>query len=402
MKQKLLAKIGLAMVMALLISGCGAPAEPPEPHDYSHTTELKQIEVYESERIRDAERLVLVTLEQLGCGDLTLSGGEEDVSTEPVVFQLPEDATQGPDIWYIFYLHFLIEFEEDCGGGYGSVGAKGAGASVFFDTIRVNDSPFIRIGSQSSDSIRIEVSYYNYMGQRHVKPGEGELSFELSQNQGMRVKSVTIYKDSGIETTTVSPSEYAEGLKLSEEEQAMAREIAFGDPRVQELAEGKEYAVSITMGDGVVRGVDEPPEDVEVKLVFTQNYMIEDIEATALDIFVNLNEGVITYLFPLDELGMPTLTESAREKAVAIALSDAGVLAELEGKGYTIERVGPTMGGPAGRLGAQVLFNFDEPYPLEPEVPEAMERIVTGVRAIVNLQEEKVVDILEESEPVDF
>lgn len=402
MKGKLLTKIALALITVVLLSGCGG--QLPEPHDYTHTTELKQFELYEPERLRDAERSVLVTLEQLGGGDITLEGGE-DVSSQPITYQLPEGATQGPDIWYVFHLHFLVEFEEDCGNGFGTVGAKGGGGSVQFETIRVNDSPFIRIiggTALSCDSVNIEIHYYSYMGLRHVKPGEDELSFDLTEYQGAKVKSVTIYNDSGIEITTTPPSEYDEGLKLSPEEEQQAYDIAFGDPRVQELAEGKEYAVRITLGDGMVRPVDEPPEDVEVRLIFVQNYMIEDIEASALDVFVNLEEGVVTYIFPLGTSGMPELTESAREEAITIALSDAEVQAALEGRGYTIGEVGPTMGGTVRRLGANVYFIFDEPFLVEFGEVEPIQRLQTGIRAVVNLQEEMVVDILEETEPVDF
>lgn len=400
MKRKLLPKLSLALIMTVLLSGCGG--QLPEPHDYTHTTELRQFELYEPERIRDAERSVLVTLEQLGCDDITLEGGEE-VSSQPVSFQLPEGATQGPDIWYLFHLHCLVEFDEDSGGGYGAVGTSGGGGSVQFETIRVNDSPFIRIiggTALSCDSINIEVHYYSYMGLKYVKPGEGELTFELTEYGDIKIKSATFYNDSSIEITTTPPSEYDEGLKLSPEEREQAHDIAFGDPRVQELAEGKDYAVRITMGDGMIRPVDEPPDDVEVRLVFVQNYMIEDVEAIALDVFVNLEEGVVTYIFPLGTSGMPRLTESARERAIAIALSDAGVQAALEGRGYTIGEVGPTMGGPVGRLGANVYFIFDEPFLLEPQMPGAPEMWQTGVRAVVNLQEERVVDILEETDIV--
>ena len=226
--------------------------------------------------------------------------------------------------------------------------------------------------------------------------------FRLSEHQGARIRSVTIYGDTAVEVTTTAPSAHYEELKLSPEERDLAREIAFSDPQVQQLAEGKEYAVAITRADGMVRPLDEPPDDdIEVKLVFDRDYMIEDITASALNIFVDIKEGVVTYLFPLGTSGMPELTESVREEAISIALNDAGIQQELAGRPYTIGRVGITMGGPLGRLGANVLFVFDEPYPLEPQAPMAPERHQTGVVAFVNLEEGKVVQVIAESAPVD-
>ncbi|MFC1948405.1 hypothetical protein ACFLXY_10865 [Chloroflexota bacterium] len=371
-------KIGLIITLAILLSGCNSPKpENPQglqPLEYTHTIELKQIELYEYEQIRNAERSVVVTLEQLGYDNLTITGGDE-VSTPAIEYMLPDDATQGPDTWYIFNLHFLIEFEEDTGEGFCTVAAKGAGTSVKFETYRVNGSPFIRFDAQSSNSTRIEVRYYNYMMTGSVKPGTSEMSFTLKQYPGARVRNVIIYSDSGIEATGTAPSDYEEGLKLSQEQQAKAKELVFNDSRVQELAEGKEYSLRIMRSDGMVRLADEPPDDnIEIRLVFAQTYMIEDIEASALEVFVNLDEAIVTCLFPLDPNGMPALTESSREEAVAIALNDPSVQRELEGKEYTVGRVSVSVGGPVGRLGANVLFVFDQPYPLDSGIPSTPAR----------------------------
>jgi len=404
MNKRLLTINSIILATMLLAAGCAGPGPEAksEPYEYTHTTELRQFEIYENERIKDADRSVVVTLEQLGCDALTLTGGEE-AGTPSVEYQLPDDATQGPDTWYIIHLHFLIEFEEDTSGGFCSVTAKGAGASVQLETMRVNDSPLIRISGEqaTSTSTRMEVRYYNYMTTRSVKPGKNEITFKLKEAQGTKVKNVTIFNDTGIESTTIPPSAYEEGLKLTQKEQAKAKELAFSDTRVQELAEGKEYALRITRANGLVRSSGEPPDDdIEVRLVFAETYMVDGVEASALDIFVDLNEREVTYLFPLGLSGMPELTESAREKAVEIALADARVQRELAGKPYMVGRVGIIMGGPVGRLGANVLFVFDTPYPLERKAPSAPDRQLTGVKAFVNLKEGRVVQVIEESAPV--
>lgn len=401
--------VGLVIIM-LLSSACRVqePEAKPEPYEYSHTTELKYYEFYEGDRIKDAERSVVMTLAGQGYADLTLTGGE--VTESPVVaYSLPDDATQGPETWYIVHFHFLIEFDETTGGGFCSVSAQGASASVEFETLKVNDSPLIRIAGQpvSSTSIKIEVRYYNYLTYSDVKPGENSVSFSYKEYQGTKIKSVTVFNDTGIEVTNVSPSSYEEGLKLTQEEQVKAKEIAFNDPQVQELTDGKEYALRITRADGLIRAADEPPDDdIEVRLIFSRNYMIEDIEASALDIFVDLTEEEITYLFPLSVTGMPELTASMREKAVSIALNDTDVQKLLEGKQYTIKRIGPSQGGPIGRLGANIELTFDRSYPFKGEFPLTAEESfyldaeLEGLKVFINLKEGKVVELFNVSPPV--
>jgi len=402
MKRRIFLLNSILLATISLVTGCaGDGLEKPEPYEYIHTTELKKFEIYEPERLRGAERSVVTTLEQLGYGDLTIIGAEE-AETPVIEFTLPDDATQGPDTWYLMNFHFLVEFEEDSGSGFCDVRAK-PGGSVQFETLRVNDSPYIRISGQdaASNSTQIEVHYHNYLSLRSVKPGKNEMRFTYKEYQGAKIKSLTIYGDTAIEVTSVAPSASDEELKLSPQEEGKAREIAFGDLRVQELVKGKEYAVRIARAQDMVRTADQPPDDdIEVRLVFAQNYMIEDIEATGLDIFVDLDEGAVTYLFPLGLNGMPELAASAREKAVEIALADARVRRELAGKPYSVGRVGISMGGPIGRLGANVRFVFDTPYPLERQAPSVPERQLTGIRAHVNLKEERVVDVLPVTEHV--
>jgi len=408
MKRKLLAITSIILAGVLILSSACEVQQPgakkPEPYEYTHTTELKQFELYEYDHIKDIDRSVVATLSELGYPDLILVG-EEQSKAPSVEYMLPEDATQGPDTWYIIRLHFLIEFDEATGGGFCSVSAKvndRTGASVQFETLAVNDSPFIRISGESatSTSTRMEVRYYNYIPLASVKPGENVMTFKFKEHQGTKVKSVLIFNDTGIESTTAPPSKYYEEQKLSQEEQAKAKEIAFSDPRVQEIAAGKEYSVRITRANGVVRVKGEVPEDeAEVRLVFATTYMIEDVQASALDIFVDFHEGKVTYLFPLSLSGMPELTDSVKEKAVEIALSDPNVQELLEGKKYEITRIGPSQGGPIGRLGANMDITFDKAYPFKgdfpsfPEKTDYLDAQITRLEVFVNLKEGRVVQI---------
>jgi hypothetical protein len=393
----LIAGIILASIM-MLISGCNRSATETQPYKYTSTKEIKQVEYYETERIKDAKKAVVMTLEQLGYSDMELAGGEE-VESPAISYTLPDDATQGPDTWYIIDFHFLIEFEEDTGGGFCNVGASPLG-SVQFETQKVNDTPFIRVGGQSVTSTRVEVHYYNYAGLNDVKPGKNEMTFKYKEYDGAKVKSVTVYKDTGITVAATAPSEYDEGQKVTAEEQEKAKEIAFQDSRVQELAEGKEYAMRITRADGFIRLASDPPDDdIEIRLVFAQEYMIEDVEATALDIFIDLNEEAVTYVFPLDASGMREQTASVRESAVAIAMNDANVKGLLEGKKYEITRVGGSEGGPVGRLGANMDIVFDKAYqftgdfPYFPDERKYLNQPIEGIEVFVNLEDQVVVQI---------
>jgi len=384
--------------ITVLCSGCNRSAIETQPYEYTSTSEIKQIEYYETERIKDAEKTVVMTLEQLGYSDLELMGGEE-VESPAIEYTLPDDATQGPDEWYISDFHFLIEFEEETGGGFCNVGASPLG-SVQFETQKVNDAPFIRVGGQSVTSTRVEVHYYNYMTLKSVKPGINEMTFKYQEYQGTKIKSVTIYKDTGISVTSTAPSEYEEGQKVTVEEQEKAKEIAFKDTRVQEMVEGKEYAVRITKSYDMVRLADEPPDgDIEIRLVFKGTYMMDGIEASALDIFVDLNEEAVTYLFPLDTSGMPALTASEKDRAIKIALNDATVQGLLDGKGYEITRIGICQGGPVGRLGANMDIAFDQAYqftgefPYFPDERTYLDQPIEGIEVFINLKDEAVVQI---------
>ena len=402
-RRKYILMLLIFLLTMLLVASCTRPGSEikPEPYEYTSTNETKQIEYYENERIRDAERMVVMTLEQLGYSDLELAGGKE-AESPAVEYTLPDDATQGPDKWYIIDFHFLIEFDETTGGGFCDVQASPLG-SLQFETQKVNDSPYIRIVGNdpaSSTSSRMDVRYYNYVSQQSIKPGKNEMTFSCKEYQGTKEKSVTVYKDTGIAVTGTPPSEYEAGQKLTPEEIAKAKEIAFSDSKVQELAEGKEYALRINRADGLIRLASDPPDDdIDIRLVFAGTYMIEDIEASALDIFVDLNEQAVTYVFPLGTSGMPELTASEKERAVAIALSDANVKGLLEEKKYEITRIGICQGGPVGRLGANMDITFDKAYqftgdfPYFPDERTHLDQSIEGIEVFVNLKDEMVVQI---------
>jgi hypothetical protein len=388
----------ILMSITITSSACNIHKTTLQPYEYTATNEIKYVNYYESGRIRDAERTTVMTLEQLGYSDIELKN-EEEVESPGIEFILPSDAAQGPDKWYIIDFHFFVEFEESTGGGYCSVIVKPVG-SVDLEVTKVDDAPLIRVGGQSVKSTKVDVRYSRYFGLSSIKPGKNLMSFSFKEYQRAKTKKVTIYKDTGISVTTTAPSEYDEEQKVTAEEQGKAREIAFKDKRVQEMVEGKEYSERITKANSPVKPAGVPiDDDIEVRLVFAETYMIEDIEASGLDIFVSLKEGVVTYIFPLDSSGMPGLTESVREKAVHIAMVDINVQKLLEGKEYRVTRTGGCEGGPVGRLGANMDITFDRAYlfqgdfPYFPDEKKYLDMSIEGIEVFVNLQNGTVVQI---------
>jgi len=396
MRTLLFAAITLITVM-MICTGCNKADTGIQPYEYTASGETSRVEFFENDRIKEAGLTEVMTLEQLGHSDIELTGGS--MESRPVTYTLPDDATQGPDEWYILNFHFLIEFEETTGGGFCNVGASPAG-SVELETMRVNDAPFVRVGGQSVTTTSIEVHYHSYMGLNNIKPGKNEMTFKYREYEGAKVKRVMVYKDTGISVTATAPSAYEEAQRITAEEKEKAREIAFKDERVREMTEGKEYAERITRAYGDIRPADAPPDDdIEIRLIFAGTYKIEDIEASGLDIFIDLEEETVTDVFPLGPHGMPELTASEKDRAIKIALSNADVRKLLEGKIYEVTRVGISQGGPVGRVGANMDIDFGEAYQFTGEFPylvtesKYLDQALDGIEVFINLKDERVVQI---------
>jgi hypothetical protein len=409
-KLVLIAALGLLLIGSgiwlLHSSACKVP-EPeaePQPYEYTHSTELRQFEIYEYDRIKDIERSVVMTLGQLGYPNLTLAGGEESEAPS-VEYLLPEDATQGPDIWYIVHFHFLIEFDESTGGGFGSVVAKGASASVQLETLRVNDSPYIRISGEpaTSTSIRMEVRYYNYMSLRSVKPGKNEMTFSYKESQGTKIKSVTIFNDTGIESTTVPPSEYQTELApepasfepfygVGSELMTKLEQICLADYRVQELIKDREHtfvidghtvedkdynlAVGVRLKDDITseefrEWMDGGRQDSSLiaEYVGVLNIGYND----KYHIVIDIEKEEIKELIREEKsgTGIPEATAEDKQRALDIAFADTTVQQILEGREYEIAPEGGIGVWHTGstKLGVAFEIKFDNVCTIEGELP---------------------------------
>jgi hypothetical protein len=396
MKKLLAAAVIVLALVTMLSSGCNKLATELKPYEYTGTSEIKQVEYYETERIRDAERTVVMTLEQLGYYDLGLMGGE--VESPAMAYTLPDDATQGPDKWFIVNFHFLIEFEEDTGGGFCEVRASPLG-SVELETQKVNDAPFIRVGGQSVTSTRVDVHYYNYMGISDVKPGKNEMSFKYTEYQGTKIKSVTVFNDTGIELTSVPP--YDESIPppeaveafygVSPELTARLEQICLADPRIRELLKDREYSF-IVDGHTIENKDYNFALGVRLKDDITSEQFREWMHGGRQDssiireyvgvlnigynekyhIVIDVDKKELSELIHEEKsgTGIPELTMEDKQHAIEIALADTTVQKILAGKQYELApegRIGIWHKGDK-KLGVIFEVHFDKPYFISYEV----------------------------------
>jgi hypothetical protein len=392
---------GVILVTVIMTtSACRMQDTKPQPYEYTGTNAIKQGEYYENERIKDAERTVVMTLEELGYPDLEIAGGEEGESPA-IEYTLPDDGTQGPDKWYIIDFHFLIEFEEDTGGGFCDVQAVPLG-SVQFETIKVNDSPYIRIVGNdpaSSSSTRMDIRYYAYIPQGIIVPGKNEITFKVEQSQRAKVKSLTIYNDTSIELTSVPPYDEStpppEAIEtfygVSPELTAKLERICLADPRIEELVKDREYilvvdghtienkdynlALGVRLKDNITseqfqEWMNGGRQDSDI----IREYVgVLDIGYSAsYDIVIDMEKEAVIELIKREkpDSGIPELTPAEKQRAVEIALADATLRQILEGKEYDIapDGIGVWHSGTT-KLGAVFEVYFKQTYKIDCELP---------------------------------
>jgi len=168
------------------------------------------------------EDLVLVdsfgvwTLEKLGYGDLTLPVDGETAEVS-IRYALAPGAAQGPDGWYLIRLHLNIEVADNSGQGSAIVSAltnDRASAQIRFDVDGEGESFSMTWDSvdllngyieEATASHDVEVRFSNYLPFAGVGPGQNVLTFKLEQFRDIRISSIRVLDDSGIEYTPLSP-----------------------------------------------------------------------------------------------------------------------------------------------------------------------------------------------------
>jgi hypothetical protein len=150
------------------------------------------------------------TLEGLGfdTADLTKLSALPRLS-----FDLPADARQGPSEWYVFHLHYSIDFDP-LSFGHGSLSVltnDRAASQVTFDTVADQPPRYSTVGLVSgyvaaqADGYTVEDRYANYLQLDGVKPGRNEMVVGLEVEPSVRLNHLTIFGDSFLERTSATP-----------------------------------------------------------------------------------------------------------------------------------------------------------------------------------------------------
>jgi hypothetical protein len=146
-------------------------------------------------------------------------------------FQLPPGARQGPKVWYVIRLHLAVEFAPSSGPGhaflFGDTNGRTAAMIQFSASAEADRATAIRWSSidlvngrreRAIQGRKTRITFVNYLQRAGVRGGENELSLTLEQFGRLRVRSVTIFGQSGIYKTLDAPARLKlEGSLLPDE-----------------------------------------------------------------------------------------------------------------------------------------------------------------------------------------
>jgi hypothetical protein len=158
-----------------------------------------------------------------------------DVERVSVAYRLPAGAKQGAPDWYLVRLDLRLVLDPTSGNGLAYVSALtngraaaqvkletrrgAAGLETTWSTVGLLDGRVERTTSART----IEVRFRNYLQLAGVKPGRNLLTFQLERYGDVKLRSVRILPDSGIEVSPLSPARVRLEVRLPE------GEVAAGD-----------------------------------------------------------------------------------------------------------------------------------------------------------------------------
>lgn len=209
------------------------------------------------------------TLKDLGYSHIAVPTTGQIERSPPVKYMLPSDAAQGPNSWYMVYLHFIIEFEKNGGEGVAYVNALTNDFAVIqarfetgvFSQGIIWDNLELVNGHSRGFTLEhtIEMHTANYLPISGVQPGENILTFQLKRDRDVKVKRLTILEDSGIIYTPLGPP------KL---------EVKLAFPKGP-LAVGDKFNLGVVLEN---KGL--PAKDVNVRVTGTGSAFKTDPEGT--------------------------------------------------------------------------------------------------------------------------
>lgn len=166
------------------------------------------------------------TLEDMGYEDIILHSWEPRIlrllpgsaparSARPrAEYLLPDDAAQGPRMWYVLHFHFEIEFADGVDDGraivyahpnsYSTVAMSSFRPRIDGDDLVIESSGVTR-AEQSGN--KVEAWFTNYLPNAGVRPGLNTLSFAVRDQDGAVVQTLRVFSDSAIELTELSPAQ---------------------------------------------------------------------------------------------------------------------------------------------------------------------------------------------------
>lgn len=158
------------------------------------------------------------SLRDLGSGDLKipLSGHSGQGIAR---FDLPQDARQGPDTWYLVRLHAGLELRSNTGNGlvYISALTNGRASNQIEVEVQRDSVCGVRLRWSVVDLLTgyrarevcgpsIDLETTNFAQYRGIRPGSNALAFRIERIDDIEVDSVRIFPDSGISVSGLGPA----------------------------------------------------------------------------------------------------------------------------------------------------------------------------------------------------
>lgn len=155
---------------------------------------------------------------------------QADVERLSTAYRLPAGAKQGEPRWYLVRLHLRLALDPGSGNGLAYVSALTNGraaAQVKLETRRGAaglQTTWSTVGllngrvERTTSARTIEVRFRNYLQLAGVKPGRNVLMFQLERYGAVKLRSVRILPDSGIEVSPLSPARVRLEVTLHERE----------------------------------------------------------------------------------------------------------------------------------------------------------------------------------------
>ncbi len=154
------------------------------------------------------------TLTQLGSSDIDLPIAAPLAISAPLAYELPNESSQGPSVWYLLHLHASITMtlEDD---GLVDIIAQFNGCSAALIEFTSTEDGAIEwepdsaldgdVSGRGLDSNSIDIYFSNFLPQCGVVSGTNELVFQVEEAGGSQVVAARVHSDTSIEVSNIGP-----------------------------------------------------------------------------------------------------------------------------------------------------------------------------------------------------